>query len=131
MATVSVCSVLDRLFSDAAVQPAAPVQPAAVQPARGMVAISGNTYPVKDQLKALGARWNAAQKVWMISADKLDQARQIVAGAPKKEWTKTDSIAAAARKRGETPGVCGECGARCKFPYTLCWDCKEERDMGY
>ena len=31
-----------------------------------MTAITGNTYPVKDSLKALGARWNPDQKAWMI-----------------------------------------------------------------
>lgn len=35
-----------------------------------MVAISGNTYPVKDQLKSLGARWNADAKAWMVAPDK-------------------------------------------------------------
>jgi hypothetical protein len=29
------------------------------------LAISGNTYPVKDQLKALGCRWNSAAKAWV------------------------------------------------------------------
>ena len=29
------------------------------------------------------------------------------------------------------PGVCYSCGNRCKFPYTECWDCREERLMGY
>lgn len=52
-----------------------------------MIAITGNTYPVKDQLKALGARWNPDQKAWMVSEDKAEQARQIVAGAgPKKQY---------------------------------------------
>lgn len=47
------------------------------------VAISGNTYPVKDQLKALGARWNPDAKAWMIPADRAEEARRIVARAPK------------------------------------------------
>ena len=50
-----------------------------------LVAISGNTYPVKEQLKALGARWNGDAKAWMVAPDKAEQARQIVSGAgPKK-----------------------------------------------
>lgn len=44
------------------------------------VAITGNTYPVKDALKAMGARWNADAKAWMVSADKAAAARKIVAG---------------------------------------------------
>lgn len=46
-----------------------------------MTPISGNTYPVKDQLKALGARWDAAQKVWMVADEVAQKAREIVAGA--------------------------------------------------
>lgn len=45
-----------------------------------LVAVTGNTYPVKDQLKALGARWNPDAKAWMVAPDKADAARAIVAG---------------------------------------------------
>jgi len=44
--------------------------------------ITGNTYPVREKLKALGARWNPADKCWMISSDKAEQARGIVGGQP-------------------------------------------------
>jgi hypothetical protein len=74
------------------------------------VAITGNTYPVKDALKAMGARWNADAKAWMVSADKADAAQKIVTNAP-----------AAAPL---TPGKCRKCGGACKAPYTLCWNCK-------
>ena len=46
------------------------------------VAITGNTYPVKDQIKALGGRWNADSKAWMVPADKADAARRLVSSAP-------------------------------------------------
>ena len=46
------------------------------------VAITGTTYPVKDQLKALGGRWDGAAKAWMVPADTADQARALVASAP-------------------------------------------------
>ena len=46
-----------------------------------LVQITGNTYPVKDQLKALGARWNGENKCWMIDAAKADEALEIVAGS--------------------------------------------------
>ena len=48
---------------------------------KSLIQITGNTYPVKDQLKELGARWNGDDKCWMISADKVDEARAIVAGS--------------------------------------------------
>jgi hypothetical protein len=52
-----------------------------------MVAIAGNTYPVKDQIKALGGRWNADAKVWMVPADKAEEARKIVANAPRSTYS--------------------------------------------
>jgi hypothetical protein len=48
-----------------------------------MTAITGNTYPVKEQIKALGGRWNADQKAWMVPDDKADEARALVSQAPK------------------------------------------------
>lgn len=48
-----------------------------------MVPVSGNTYPVKEQLKALGGKWDANVHSWMVPADKEAEARTIVAGAPK------------------------------------------------
>ena len=71
------------------------------------VLITGNTYPVRDKLKALGARWDGDAKGWAISADQEAQARALVEGqAP------------------GTPGKCSKCGGECKAPYTLCWGCK-------
>ena len=46
-----------------------------------MTAITGNTYPVKDQLRGLGGRWNADQKAWMVPDDKAEEAREIVSAA--------------------------------------------------
>lgn len=43
--------------------------------------ITGNTYPVKDQIKALGGRWNRAAQGWDVPADTADQARAIVDAA--------------------------------------------------
>ncbi len=47
------------------------------------VEIKGNTYPVKDQLRALGGRWNAERKAWMVPDDQADAAAKLVQGAPK------------------------------------------------
>lgn len=47
-----------------------------------MVYITGNTYPVKDQLKALGARWDPNARAWMIDSSKAAQAKAIVDSAP-------------------------------------------------
>jgi hypothetical protein len=43
-----------------------------------MVAITGNTFPVKDALKALGGRWDGGAKAWMVPAGRADEARALV-----------------------------------------------------
>jgi hypothetical protein len=77
------------------------------------VLVTGNTYPVKDQIKALGGRWDAAQKGWLLPADKADAARALVGGtAPKSP--------APARRPGWhpcgypgcNPGYCDECDGK-------------------
>ena len=84
-----------------------------------LVAVTGNTYPVKEQLKALGARWNGDLKAWMVQPDKAEQAKVIVAGAgPKK------AFAGSSRSNGYRHGrrcYCAECGE----PYrrgNTCWE---------
>jgi hypothetical protein len=44
-------------------------------------AIIGNTYPVKDQLRGLGGRWNPDLRAWMVPADKAEKARALVNGS--------------------------------------------------
>lgn len=46
-----------------------------------MQLIIGNTYPVKEQLKALGATWNKGAQGWNIPNENADRAREIVAAA--------------------------------------------------
>ncbi len=46
-----------------------------------VVAITGNTYPVKDQLKALGGRWNPDRKCWMVPEQNAAAAQGLVAGS--------------------------------------------------
>lgn len=81
-----------------------------------LVAITGNTFPVKDQLKAMGARWNADSKAWMVAADKADAARALVSGAPKQPYT-------GPRSTGHRPGTCSHCGERCNPRFRTCVEC--------
>ena len=39
-----------------------------------MQTIIGNTYPVKEQIKALGGKWNSAKKGWDVPDSKAEQA---------------------------------------------------------
>jgi hypothetical protein len=74
-----------------------------------MTTITGNTYPVRDALKALGGRWNPEKKGWDVPDNKADEARKLIAGAP---------------AHTGNPGTCSKCRKPCKAPYTLCWACK-------
>jgi hypothetical protein len=49
--------------------------------------ITGNTYPVKEGIKALGGRWNRILNGWEVPADKAEQARALVAGAGPSTYT--------------------------------------------
>ncbi len=46
-----------------------------------MATITGNTYPVKEALKALGGRWNRAAQGWDVPDARAEEARAIVAAA--------------------------------------------------
>ena len=40
--------------------------------------ITGNTYPVKEQLKALGGKWNPGLKGWAVPTDRAEEAQDLV-----------------------------------------------------
>ena len=94
------------------------------------VAIAGNTFPVKESLKAIGARWNGDAKAWMVPADKADEARKIVASA----------VTTASSTRTYRPTHCRECGQTARrytkiYRNGLCSECYrdalEEQGQGY
>jgi hypothetical protein len=100
----------------------------------GYTAITGNTYPVRESLKALGGRWNPEEKAWMVPDAKADEARKIVASASHQS-----------SNHGSTDyhlSKCKVCGAverrnmRGYYEVKIyrsgeCQDCYEERKMGY
>lgn len=45
------------------------------------VTISGNTFPVKDQLRAMGGKWDPVFKTWSVPHDRAEEARRLVASA--------------------------------------------------
>ncbi len=49
------------------------------------VALTGDTYPVRTQLKALGAIWDSAGRVWRIAPEKAAQAQALVENHPKRD----------------------------------------------
>jgi hypothetical protein len=49
-----------------------------------MTLITGNTYPVKDQIKALGGvKWDRIRKGWLVPDDRAEAARRLVDAAGK------------------------------------------------
>lgn len=77
------------------------------------VAVAGNTYPVKDQIKALGGRWDATAKCWMVPAAMAAQANFLVSGAaPRRAAKSTYGGTGYAPVRG--CGACSRLGRMCK-----------------
>ena len=98
-----------------------------------MTAIKGNTYPVKDQLKSLGAKWNPDAKAWMIDDEKAEEAKSIVASACAANTVGAANTASA--KPQYRPSRCKECGARTGprgwpkiYRNGICSDCYRDRD---
>lgn len=67
-------------------------------------AITGNTFPFKAEIKALGGRWNADAKAWMVPDERAAEVRALISGAPK--------VAPSSDKPRYRPTRCGECGVR-------------------
>ena len=74
------------------------------------VTITGNTYPVREQLKALGGRWNARAQGWDVPADKADAARALLPAVAAKP-------ARARNWRCPNPSDCGDptCDGNCCY----------------
>lgn len=94
-----------------------------------MTKISGNTFPVKDQIKALGGRWNAAEKCWMIAdAAKAAQALALVAAAPKKAYSGSYATRYGGRRYGPGAGSAVSVAGYSSFctdrPGCRCFDCQ-------
>lgn len=76
-----------------------------------MKLIKGNTYPIKEQLKGLGGKWNADMRAWEVPDDKEQEALKLLSSQPAKPqfFPKKRSSSPASFKR------CWECG--CSFTY--------------
>lgn len=43
-----------------------------------MFPLEGNSYPVREQLKALGCKWNAKERQWFAPESVIDEAATLV-----------------------------------------------------
>jgi hypothetical protein len=80
------------------------------------VAIGGNTYAVKDQLRALGGRWDAARKVWLVPDDRAEEAALLLfpASSPTEAVRLATSVPAS-RSARRGPRTCRTCGQRINY----------------
>ena len=92
------------------------------------VLITGNTYPVKDQLRELGGKWNPSAKGWYVPAKRAQEAQQLVNSAvtsPRGTGRNTGR-----RSAGRRTGC--QCGSRedssgCLIPSpNNCWQCEHD-----
>jgi hypothetical protein len=89
------------------------------------VLIVGNTFPVKDQIKSLGGRWDAAAKGWRVPAAVAAKAQALVSGAVKGPY-----------RAAQCPPVCVRCGGRLdaytqRRGYRFCSrDCVNDAKLG-
>jgi len=93
-----------------------------------MTLITGNTFPVKEQIKALGGKWNPTAKGWNVPDDKAEEAQALVANAPKSK-TRSDNFAnavAAATSNGriDVRQLRDSLGAGRARRGRRCYDCK-------
>lgn len=49
-----------------------------LKPPTGLVPITGNTYPVKERIKALGGTWSKPGKCWLVPQANATEAQRIV-----------------------------------------------------
>lgn len=75
------------------------------------ILITGNTYPVKDAIRALGGRWNPRLKGWMVPPERAEEARALVEAAPKQTQQQTNSRPRYRMSRAEREDLeCELCG---------------------
>lgn len=43
-----------------------------------MVLVSGNTYPIKDQIKAFGGKWDAESKSWWVPSENVKKVKELM-----------------------------------------------------
>jgi len=86
------------------------------------VLIIGNTFPVKDQIKALGARWDPEAKGWRVPAARAAEAQRLVSGAGKSSFS-----APRTASRGTRTGC--RCGSIQEYSRPSdCWTCKHDAE---
>ena len=86
------------------------------------IMVTGNTYPVKERLKALGGRWDSAARGWRVPAENGAAAQALVGPVATTQPSRPVSQALTCRS-------CGQTGTRGAYPFSTlpgsgrCDDC--------
>lgn len=90
----------------------------------GMTLIVGNTFPVKDEIKAMGGKWDNEARGWRVPNAVAEEAKALVAAAPRSSGPRADK---------DTYTKCTVCGTTEGPIYRSgeCRGCFDERQMGY
>jgi len=94
--------------------------------------ITGNTYPVRESLRALGAKWDPGLKGWWVPNDRAEEARKLVANAPsapksRYSYSGTSTFrrfGSSSKRNWRNNAPCGYPGCR-GYGDPLCDDCSE------
>jgi len=73
-----------------------------------MARITGNSFPVKDQLKAMGCKYEGWAKAWFCPVDKAGAAQAIVDAASPPKPQAAESVTDPTRAEGEYVGTVGD-----------------------
>lgn len=87
-------------------------------PTEPLVLVTGNTYPVREQLAALGGKWDAVKKGWHVAQSRAEEARRLVAAAPVSRPIN--------RRRVRTTAygwICPACEEENRHGSSACWEC--------
>jgi hypothetical protein len=68
--------------------------------------LQGNTYPVRDGLKKLGARWDPGARLWKVPTNRYQEALALLDTVPKSMPGRCPECAGGGYLRGNCP-VCG------------------------
>ena len=74
------------------------------------VLITGNTYPVKEEIKAMGGKWDSLNQGWQVPASRAPAARKLVLEALKSSSGYGHAKGGASRKC-KTGGNCSSFGS--------------------
>lgn len=93
------------------------------------IPLSGDTYPVRGALKEIGARWDAANRRWLVLDRDYDVAMYLIGGGSFRAYLRGIArIPRYPRPEAEAPQspryVCDECGAELVRPF--CPSCRDE-----